>query len=46
MSLFPGGNLSLDYFPGVLGDLIVWEETALYYSPNGGLCYDHQHADV
>ena len=26
----------MEYFPGVFGDLILWEETALYYSPNGG----------
>jgi len=24
------------FFPGTFGDLLVWEETALYYSPNGG----------
>ena len=26
----------MEYFPGVFGDLLLWEETALYYSPNGG----------
>lgn len=31
-----GGNLSILYFPGVFGDLLLWEEGALYYSPNSG----------
>ena len=33
-----GGNLTVEYFPGTFGDLLIWEETALYYSPNGGMC--------
>ena len=31
-----GGNLTVKFFPGGFGDVLVWEETALYYSSNKG----------
>ena len=31
-----GGNLTTQFFPDVFGHLLVWENTALYYSPNTG----------
>ena len=31
-----GGNLMTQFFPDVFGHLLVWENTALYYSPNRG----------
>ena len=31
-----GGNLTATFFPDDFGDLLVWEDRALYYSPNKG----------
>ena len=31
-----GGNLSAVYNVDDFGDLYIWEETEVYYSPNGG----------
>lgn len=31
-----GGNLTAVYGADGFGDVFIWEETALYYSPNGG----------
>ena len=32
-----GGNLTAVYGADGFGDLFIWEETKLYYSPNGGI---------
>ena len=34
--MFLGGNVTARFFPGGFGDVLVWEETALYYSANKG----------
>ena len=31
-----GGELFAQFFPNMFGELVVWEETALSRSPNGG----------
>ena len=31
-----GGNLSAVYGADGFGDLFIWSDTELYYSPNGG----------
>lgn len=33
---YVGGNLTAVYGADGFGDMFIWEERALYYSPNGG----------